>query len=203
MKAERKLFEDLIASATSGWDVEISPSLDLGGVGLAAFSTRFYLVDTQHGWAFAASVKPDVFGDAATLVRAGKLSIKDATNNLGGAILGLGEQSLCPSKPDQSLLEAATMACAVYLLGTSTFEQAKVFNGEGHWIVLAYKMRDGTSILRPVFFKDDSLSYLSYTDLKGLVRQVTALDLSGPGTNVGRMIQACGGAVLSSSDFAP
>lgn len=203
MKAERQFFEKILESSTSGWSVEMSPSLELGNTGLAAFSTRIYLVDTQHGWACASSVQPTIFEHATDLVRTGKASIKVATDGLAGAILDLGAKSLGAEKLEQSFLEGATFASAVYLLGTSTFEKAKLFGGEGHWIVLAYKMRDDSCLLRPVFFKDNAPALLPLEEFKGLVRQVTALDSSGPATNVGRMIQSCGGAVFSASEFAP
>jgi hypothetical protein len=93
-------------------------------------------------------------------------------------------------------LQQGFQLVAAALTGTPTFKAVPPDRRAGHWLYLAYRGNDASTICRPVFFSAHESGFCAPEVLTQMARQVIAHDLR-PGTSVADQLRQAGGALIA------
>lgn len=192
MKQEKTFFETMAGTLSPGWTVKLQSHLQLGQMDLGRFQVRLYLVDTSNGWTAAAAMAPGGFEEARRNVAAAGLTPTAVLDAAGQAIAQLSQRQA--GAGDAELQQGFQLVAAV-LTGTQTFKAVPPERRAGHWLYLAYRGHDASTICRPVFFGAQEAGFCSPEVLNQMARQVIAHDLR-PGTSVSDQLKKAGGAII-------
>lgn len=194
MKKEQAFFEQMAGTALPGWDVKLQAHMHPGQMDLASYSARIYLVDTCSGWTAAGVMQPSGFAAIAQAHKAAGLSLDRVTDMAGQCLNQLGRKQPAADSPE---VAQGIELVASALTGTQTFKTVKPNGLDGHWIYIAYRMLDGSTICRPGFFRTHEAGFVPPEALAHYVRQVVAHDLGNAQSSVGSMIKRAGGAIIA------
>ena len=192
MENEKRFFEQVAQAANAGWSLKLAPELSPGDMNLSQYAARLYVVDTSTGWAGAISV--DGFALARASAKASGWTTDQMADSTGALISKLGREDAPNDSPE---LVQCLQVMAAALTGTQTFEVAKPTGLDGHWLYIGYRMLDGSTICRPLFFRSHGLGFVPPEALTDVVRRVVAQDTRTPTSTVGRMLKRSGGALLA------
>lgn len=194
MNREERFFERLAGIALPGWDVKLQPHMKPGQMDLASYDAHIYVLDTSTGWTGAGAMQASGFAAAARLPAETGLTLENVTDMAGKAITMLGRDQPDAGAPD---LAQCLQLTAAALTGTQTFDQVRATADlSGHWVYVAYRMHDASTIARPVFFRSRSTGFVPVDALYQVVRQVVSQDSKSTSSAVGRMLRRAGGAIL-------
>ena len=158
MQSERTFFERLAGASQPDWDIKLQPHMQPGQLDLASYSALIYVVDTSTGWTSAGAMQPDSFAAAAKAHADLGLSAEAIAELAGQTIARLGREQPAADAPD---VAKCIQAVAAALTATQTFAQVRTSGDlSGHWVFLAYRMHDASTITRPVFFRTGSSDFL-------------------------------------------
>jgi hypothetical protein len=116
---------------------------------LGRFPVRLYLVETSNGWAAAAAMAPGGFEEARRNVAAAGLNPTAVLDAAGQAIAQLSRRQAGAGDAE---MQQGFQLVAAALTGTQTFKAVPADRRAGHWLYLAYRGHDASTICRPVFF---------------------------------------------------
>ena len=194
MQNERTFFERLTSTALPGWDVKLQPHLQPGQMDLASYDVHIYVVDTSTGWTAAGAMQTSGFAAAARIPAETGLTLENVTDMAAKSITALGREQPAADAPD--LVQCIQLTAAA-LTGTQTFDQVRASADlSGHWVYVAYRMHDASTIARPVFFRTKAPGFLPVEGLYQVVRQIVSQDGRSSGSTVGRMLKRAGGPIL-------
>lgn len=194
MQHEKDFFERMTATALPGWDIKLQPHLQPGQMDLTSYDVHIYVVDTSTGWTGAGAMQTSGFAAAARLPAEIGLSLGDVTDLAGKSITVLGGVQPVAGAPD---LAQCIQLTAAALTGTQTFEQVRASADlSGHWVYVAYRMHDASTIARPVFFRSKTPGFIPAEALYQVVRQIVSQDGRSSNSAVGRMLKRAGGPIL-------
>ena len=194
MGHEKNFFERLAGTALPGWDIKLQPHMEPGQMDLASYDVHIYVVDTSTGWTGAGAMQASGFAAAARLPADIGLSLGDVTDLAGKSITVLGGLQPAAGAPD---LAQCIQLTASAVTGTQTFDQVRAgADLSGHWVYVAYRMHDASTIARPVFFRSRAAGFLPVEALYQVVRQVVSQDRQSSTSAVGRMLKRAGGPIL-------
>ena len=194
MNKEERFFERLAGIALPGWDVKLQPHMKPGQMDLASYDAHIYVLDTSTGWTGAGAMQASGFAAAARLPAETGLTLEDVTDMAGKSITMLGRDQPEAGAPD---LAKCLQLTAAALTGTQTFDQVRATADlSGHWVYVAYRMHDASTIARPVFFRSRTTGFLPIDALYQVVRQVVSQDSKSASSTVGRMLKRAGGPIL-------
>lgn len=195
MNAEHHFFKHLAETTLPGWDIRLQPHMQPGSMDLASYDARIYVVDTSTGWTASGVMKASSFKDAGQTPARLKLSMDQVKDLAASSITRLGCEQAEADAPEVARCIELTAAA---LTGTHTFDQVHASADlSGHWIYIAYRMHDASTVARPVFFRTEATGVLPPEAIAQVVRQVVAQDNSARSSHVGQMIRRAGGAILS------
>jgi hypothetical protein len=196
MQAETTFLNRIFSLASPTWSVHLSPDLMPGSVGVATHNAYLYAVDTRTAWVAAGAIQPEHFLLASKWAASNGMAPTALADAVGQSIAKLGASRPAADAPE---VRQCMELVAAALVHTRTFDQVRHTQDlSGHWVYVAYGMRDGSTITRPMFFRVPTVGLLPTPELLAKVRTVVQLDRE-PSTNVGRMLKAAGGAVLAKS----
>ena len=194
MGHEKFFFERLAGTALPGWDIKLQPHLQPGQMDLASYDVHIYVVDTSTGWTGAGALQASGFAAAARLPADIGLSQEDVADLAARSITMLGGLQPVAGAPD---LTQCIQLTAAALTGTQTFDQVRASADlSGHWVYVAYRMHDASTIARPVFFRSRAPGFLPVDALYQVVRQVVSQDRQSSTSAVGRMLKRAGRPIL-------
>ena len=193
MKQEKTFFETLAGALSPGWAVKLQSHLQPGQMDLGRFQVRLYLVDSSNGWTAAAAMAPGGFEEARQNVAAAGLTSTAVLDATGQAIAQLSRRQAGAGDAE---LQQGFQLVAAALTGTQTFKAVPPDQRNGHWLNLAYRGHDASTICRPVFFGAQEAGFCSPEVLTQMARQVIAHDLR-PGTSVSDTLKKAGGAIIA------
>lgn len=194
MNQEQTFFERLAGTTLPDWDVKLQPHMQPGQMNLASYDVQIYVVDTSTGWTGAGAMQASGFAAAARLPAGTGQSLEDVTDMAGKSITMLGRDQPEAGAPD---LAQCIQLTAAALSGTQTFDQVRATADlSGHWVYVAYRMHDASTIARPVFFRSRTTGFLPIDALYQVVRQVVSQDSKSASSTVGRMLKRAGGPIL-------
>jgi len=191
---EKRFFESLIVVDSAGWTVRLEPHMQPGSMDLATYSARLYVVDSSTGWTGAGAMQPVGFADAAERARAAGFTIDQMAESVGAMISKLGREQVRAGDPQ---IGDCLQLMAAALTGTQTFEIAKGRGLDGHFMYVGYRMLDGSTISRPMFFSGGPAGFVGPDTITDMVRRVVVQDHKTPDSTVGRMLKKSGGALLA------
>lgn len=195
MGHEKDFFERLAGTALPGWDIKLQPHMQPGQMDLASYDVHIYVVDTSTGWTGAGAMQASGFAAAARLPADIGLCLRDVTDLAGKSITMLGRDQPAAGAPD---LAQCIQLTAAALTGTQTFDQVRAGGDlSGHWVYVAYRMHDASTIARPVFFRSRSTGFLPVDALYQVIRQIVSQDGGSSSSTVGRMLKRAGGPILA------
>ena len=93
-------------------------------------------------------------------------------------------------------LQQGFQLVAAALTGTQTFKAVPPDRRAGHWLYLAYRGHDASTICRPVFFSAHESGFCAPEVLTQMARQVIAHDLR-PGTSVSDQLRKADGEIIA------
>jgi hypothetical protein len=193
VKQEKSFFETLTGALSPGWAVKLQSHLQPGQMDLGRFQVRLYLVDTSNGWTAAAAMAPEGFEEASRNVATAGLNLTAVLDAAGQAIAQLSRRQAGAGDAE---LQQGFQLVAAALTGTQTFKAVPPDRRAGHWLYLAYRGHDASTICRPVFFGSQEAGFCSPEVLTQMARQVIAHDLR-PGTSVSDTLKMAGGAIIA------
>lgn len=194
MKTERAFFERLAKLGQGDWTVKLQPHMVPGQMDLASYTARVYLVDTSTGWTAAGALQPSGFAAAAKAHRDAGFSSDLVLDLAGQTITRLGRD--LPEADAPEVAQALQLAAAA-LASTQTFKTVQPSGLAGHWVYMAYRMQDASTVCRPGFFRTDAPGFAPPAAITHYVRQVAALDLASPKSVTGQMLKRAGGAIIA------
>ncbi len=193
-KGERRAIEAMLSAGTKGWTVRIHSDLAIGSGEIGGRTCHIYLVDTAADTQFSASIKPDRLSALFEICRTQRISHDHIIGDLWTVLDQLGK-----TEPKQEVMNEIMILAAATFNDIKTQEIAlrQPDGHAGHWIVILYRTQSGTLLNRPVYIKQESTqgNLIPLADLQKITRQVISGDING-GTNIGKMIQLDGGAIL-------
>jgi hypothetical protein len=194
VKQEKIFFEKLAGAISPGWTVSLSSqAVQPGTMGLGCAEVRLYLVDTSNGWTVAGSMAEEGFDQAREAVLSAGLDTTDLLDAAGQAIADMSRRQ---AKADDEELHRVFCLVAAALTGTQTFQAVPKHKRHGHWLYLAYRGYDASTVCRPLFFGDSEAGFCSPEVLTQVARQVIAHDLR-EGTMVSKALRRAGGALIA------
>ena len=193
MKQEKTFFETMAGALSPGWTVKLQSHLQPGQMDLGRYQARLYLVDSSNGWTAAAAMAPEGFAEASRSVAAAGMTPIAVLDAAGQAIAQLSRRQVGAGDAE---LQQGFQLVAAALTSTQTFKAVPPDRRNGHWLYLAYRGHDASTICRPVFFGAPEAGFCSPEVLTQMARQVIAHDLR-PGTSVAEMLHKAGGALIA------
>ncbi len=193
MKQEKTFFETMAGALSPGWTVKLQRHLQPGQMDLGRYQVRLYLVDSSNGWTAAAAMAPEGFAEASQNVAAAGLTSTAVLDAAGEAIAQLSRRQAGAGNDE---LKQGFQLVAAALTSTQTFKAVPPDRRNGHWLYLAYRGHDASTICRPVFFGAPEAGFCSPEVLTQMARQVIAHDLR-PGTSVADQLRRAGGALIA------
>ena len=193
MKQEKTFFETMAGVLSPGWTVKLQSHLQPGQMDLGRFQVRRYLVDSSNSWTAATAMAPEGFAEASRNVAAAGLT---STAVLDAAGQTIAQLSRCQASAGDAELQQGFQLVAAALTSTQTFKAVPPDRRNGHWLYLAYRGHDASTICRPVFFGAPEAGFCSPEVLTQMARQVIAHDLR-PGTSVADQLRKAGGALIA------
>ena len=193
MKQEKTFFETMTGALSPGWTVKLQSHLQPGQMDLGRFQVRLYLVDTSNGWTAAAAMAPEGFDEARRNVVAAGLAPTAVLDAAGQAIAQLSRRQAGAGDAE---LQQGFQLVAAALTGTQTFKAVPPERRAGHWLYLAYRGHDASTICRPVFFGAQEAGFCSPEVLTQMARQVIPHDMR-PATSVSDTLRKAGGAIIA------
>lgn len=191
---ERDFWEGLNNRSSPGWDIKLAPHMTPGDLHLSDYDVFVYVVDTSSGWIAGGTTRSQEMKNVHQAIVNSDIDlnrVKDAAPTL---ITQHGKDFPPPGSDEtQKCINAAVSAMTL----TSTYKQVLPQGLHGHWLYVAYKMADDTSIGRPVFFRHPGIGFAPPGDVNHIIKQVILQDICNPATSVCKLIQSCGGAILS------
>lgn len=193
VKQEKTFFETMAGVLSPGWTVKLQSHLQPGQMDLGRFQVRLYLIDSSNSWTAAAAMAPEGFAEASRNVAAAGLT---STAVLDAAGQTIAQLSRCQAGAGDAELQQGFQLVAAALTSTQTFKAVRPDRRNGHWLYLAYRGHDASTICRPVFFGAPEAGFYSPEVLTQMARQVIAHDLR-PGTPVANQLRKAGGALIA------
>lgn len=193
-EVEKRFFETLAGTDAESWTVKLEPHMQPGAMDLAKYTSRLYIVDSSTGWTGAGAITPDGFAVAVEQGRAAGLTGTQLADVLGGLVSRLGREQPTAGDPE---ISRCLQLMAGALTSTQTFEIAKGRGLDGHFIYVGYRMLDGSTICRPIFFNGGPAGLVAADTITDMVRRVVVHDHKTPDSTVGRMLKRSGGALLA------
>jgi hypothetical protein len=191
---EKRFFEQIAHTSNEGWTLKLAAHLTPGEMNLSDYTALLYVVDTSTGWAGAGAMAVDGFALALASAKASGWTTDQMADSTGALISKLGRESAPHDSPE---LAQCLQVMAAALTGTQTFEIAKPNGLDGHWVYIGYRMLDGSTICRPLFFRSGGQGFIPPEALTDVVRRVVVQDTKATGSTVGRMLKRAGGALLA------
>jgi hypothetical protein len=191
---EKRFFEQAAQTANAGWTLKLAAHLTPGTMNLSDYTALLYVVDTSTGWTGAGAITVDGFALARASAQASGWTADQMADSTGALISKLGREN---APHDSPRLTQCLQVMAAALTNTQAFEIAKPTGLDGHWLYIGYRMLDGSTISRPMFFRSGAPGFISPDALTDVVRRVVAQDTKATSSNVGRMLKASGGALLA------
>lgn len=197
MKNEKVFWESCNNTRSPGWDAKLSDHLTPGNMNLSDYDVYVYAIDTSTGWIAGGSLKSSEMKSIHLELSKSGLNKKHAQDEAGRLIILHGKSfPSAESAETQACISASVRA----LTSTQTYNLALPGGLDGHWIYMAYKMRDDSIVTRPVFFKHPSSGFVPPEDLKNVMRKVFIKDTTDENTSVYQQLKASGG-IITSSEF--
>ncbi len=136
---------------------------------------------------------PEGFEEARRNVAAAGLTPTSVLDAAGQAIAQLSRRQAGAGDAE---LQQGFQLVAAALTSTQTFKAVPPDRRNGHWLYLAYRGHDASTICRPVFFGAQETGFCAPDVLTQMARQVIAHDLR-PGTSVSDQLRKAGGAIIA------
>jgi len=155
-----------------------------------------YLVDTSNLWNVMGGVSEDGMQQLIAHAEAAPAALYQRAPGLAGTAI-LKASATSARLADMTCQNALTFS-SFYLACTETRSEVTTSTGSlrGHWLVLMYRLRDGSTQLRPVFAAADAACKLDAQTFVDVVLDVVVKDLQG-GSEISKRIQAAGGLRLA------
>lgn len=193
-KNEREFWEGINNRASPGWEVKLADHMAPGGLNLADYDIFVYVVDTSSGWIAGGTTRSQDVKNVHQAITTSGIDQKQVKDAAAEFVTQHGKDFPLPGSPEtKKCINAAISAMTL----TSTYQKVLPNGLHGHWLYVAYKMADGTELGRPVFFRHPGIGFAPPGDVNHIIKQVILQDVGNPATSVYKMIQACGGAILS------
>lgn len=195
---ENTFWEDVFCATAKGWQ-SIRRESDPGSKDrMADLRLRVYLVNAHTGWVSAMLTHVSDLHHAHKLVTKNEDEREQAQQRSIGKIL---QASNPRAAGDAALQREAFDAGLVNLAGTATYNHIIESNQEGlagHWLLIVYKLSDGSHITRPKFWTtpNDTQPLLTPQELQVQVSTAARLDHQARETGIGRRIAQGGGLLL-------
>lgn len=195
---EHKFWTNVVQQVNPGWNIQLdsdNAAQDL----LSTHDTFVYLVDTSTMWVAAGATKSSELLHARRQLTKSKLNSGMVAGAAGNAILDCGAVQLAA---DHSQTHTALTAAIFAITASATWDVVMDRFGSpaGHWIWLAYKLREGDPLGRPIF-NQGQRAFLHPDALTRSVRAGLSNDLANAQSSVNKRVRAGGGAELSESIF--
>ncbi len=191
---EKRFFEQIAQTSNEGWTLKLAAHLTPGEMNLSDYNALLYVVDTSTGWTGAGAITVDGFGLARASAQASGWTTDQMADSTGALISKLGREGAPHDSPE---LAQCLQVMAAALTDTQTFEIAKPTGLDGHWVYIGYRMLDGSTICRPLFFRSGGQGFIPPEALTDVVRRVVVQDTKATNSTVGRMLKRAGGALLA------
>jgi hypothetical protein len=191
---EKRFFEQIAQTSNEGWTLKLAAHLKPGEMNLSDYTALLYVVDTSTGWTGAGAITVEGFALARASAQASGWTTDQMADSTGALISKLGREDAPHDSPE---LAQCLQVMAAALTGTQTFEIAKPSGLDGHWVYIGYRMLDGSTICRPLFFRSGGQGFIPPEALTDVVRRVVVQDTKATSSTVGRMLKRSGGALLA------
>ena len=195
MKNEKAFWEACNNTRSPGWDAKLSDHMTPGGMNLSQYDVYVYAIDMSTGWIAGGSLRSSEMESIYLDLSKPGVDRKSIQDEAGQLIILYGQSFPGSGSPEtQACIAASVRAMTV----TQTCKITRQKGLDGHWIYTAYKMRDGSIVTRPVFFRHPISGFAPPDELKNVIRQVFIKDTTDTSTAVYQQLKAAGGAVVSS-----
>ena len=195
MNSEHKFWENILDTSNPGWSTKITPGW-LEDQKLSDLTVYSYIVDTSNGWTVVGGLTPDKFKEVwAHYKEVPKKAVNKFLDEIHSTLLAASDAN---AQPGSELAMNACVMAMMSICDTGTFELARQSQPslKGHWISVLYRTKDGACLRRPAYtFGDGGAQPLDPAELYGAIQQIIDIDRN-PRTNVGKQIQAAGGAKI-------
>jgi hypothetical protein len=189
VKQEKVFFENMAGTLSPGWTIKLAarPDGPQALPGQALFDRQQQRLDSP------AAMAPEGYEEASRNVAAAGLTPTAVLDAAGQAIAQLSRRQAGAGDAE---LQQGFQLVAAALTSTQTFKAVPPDRRNGHWLYLAYRGHDASTICRPVFFGAPETGFCSPEVLTQMARQVIAHDLR-PGTSVADQLHKAGGALIA------
>lgn len=196
--AENAFWEGVFHASSKGWQEIRRESDPESKIRMADLRLRVYLLNTHTGWSSAMLTHVRDLHNAHQLVSKNKDVREQAQNSSIGKILQASDPR---AAGDSALQREAFEAGLLNLAGTTTYNRIIESNLEGlagHWMLIVYKLNDGSHITRPMFWTtpNDTQPLLTPLELQFQVATAARFDQQARETGIGRRIVQGGGLLL-------
>lgn len=196
--AENAFWEGVFHATAKGWQAIRRESGPDSKERMADLRLRVYLVNTHTGWTSAMLTHVRDLHNAHQLVTKHKDVREQAQHSSIGKILLASDPR---AASDGALQREAFDAGLLNLAGTTTYTRIIESNLEGlagHWILIVYKLGDGSHITRPMFWTtpNETQPLLTPLELQFQVATAARFDQQARETGIGRRIVQGGGVLL-------
>lgn len=191
-QGESLFWQQVADQLNPGWQIHF----DAGSapVSLAAQDAFLYLFDTSTMWLAAGATQTSEMLRARRDLQRLKLDPAGVAGLAGDAVLHCGAANL--SGDHEKVRQAMTAAvCSITATATWSTVMDRIGTPAGHWIWIAYRLKNGETLGRPVYGQAPR-AFMQESALHRLIRTALASDLGNPRSAVHRQIAAGGGAVL-------
>ncbi|MBI2770348.1 MAG: hypothetical protein HYX47_12050 [Burkholderiales bacterium] len=161
---------------------------------LAQQDTFLYMFDTSTMWVAAGVTMASEMLRARRQLQGLKLEPGLVAGLAGEAILECGKANLPGDHADTQRAMTATI-CSITATVTWSTVMDRIGSPAGHWIWMAYRLRDGDTLGRPVFGQGPR-AFMQQSDVHRSVRTALLADLGNPRSSVNQRVTAGGGANL-------
>lgn len=196
--AENAFWEGVFLATAKGWQSIRRESDPVSKDRIADLRLRVYLVNTHTGWVSAMLTHVRDLHNAHQLVTKNKDVREQAQHISIGKILQASDPR---AAGDSALQREAFDTGLLNLACTTTYNRIIESNLEGlagHWILIVYKLNDGSHITRPMFWTtpNDTQPLLMPQELQFQVATAARFDQQASESSIGRHIVKGGGLLL-------
>ncbi len=191
-ESEDRFWSEVANQLNPDWEVHMGAGETR--VPLAAQDTFLYLFDTSTMWVAAGATQASEMLRARRQVQKLKLEPALVAGLAGQVILDCGAAALPADHPDARRAMTAAI-CSITATATWSAVMDRIGSPAGHWIWMAYRLRDGDTLGRPVYGQGPR-SFMQQEDLHRSVRTALVSDLGNPHSSVNQRVRAGGGAAL-------
>lgn len=161
-----------------------------------ASEVMVYLVDTSNLWNVVGGVSEEGMTQLIAHADSAPAALYQMAPGLAG--MAVRKASSTGARLSDSACQNALTFASFYLACTETRTEVSTTGSlRGHWLVLLYHLRDGSTQLRPVFSRATAACKFGAESFVGAVLDVVVKDLHGGVSQVSKQVQAAGGLRLA------